>query len=107
MLIKKGYVIIMPMTDDRLEEIYQVTGTKMYDADYKVRMVAEYFQLETRASKLSTFIGKYKRNELDFTPSCSIDVLQEQLTAMTQYLQVLTKRIQIENIDIDEIIKDF
>ena len=70
--------------------------------DYKIRFVNEYHELKTKYTKLHNMVIKYDAKTLDFTPTCSIDLLKEQLSAMGKYLYILEVRAQIENVDLSE-----
>ena len=70
----------------------------MKSEDHKDRFKAEYYQLEDRATKLSNMLEKYKAGTLNFTPSCSYELLNSQLKAMNEYLQYLIIRADIEGI---------
>ena len=72
----------------------------MKSEDYKDRFRAEYYQLEDRIDKLENMLEKYKAGTLNFTPSCSYDLLNGQLKAMNLYLQYLIERAEIEGIEI-------
>ena len=72
----------------------------MKSEDYKDRFRAEYYQLEDRIDKLENMLGKYKAGTLNFTPSCSYDLLNGQLKAMNLYLQYLIERAEIEGIEV-------
>ena len=72
----------------------------MKSEDYKDRFKAEYYQLEDRATKLSNMLEKYKAGTLNFTPSCSYELLNSQLKAMNEYLQYLIIRAEIEGIEL-------
>lgn len=63
--------------------------------DYKERMKVEY-------QKLHKMINKYKAGKLDFTPSCPIELLEEQKGHMGRYLNVLEIRAEIEGINLEE-----
>lgn len=73
----------------------------MNSADYKERFKAEYLQLKIRMEGLSTMLKKYKAGELNFTPSCSYDLLNGQFKAMDLYASYLEERAKIENIDLE------
>ena len=75
----------------------------MLSDDYKERFKAEYYQVTIRIDKLDTMILKYKNNELEFKPSCSVEVLERQLEAMLKYAKSLEVRAEIEGIDISKI----
>ena len=72
----------------------------MKSEDYKDRFRAEYYQLEDRIDKLVNMLEKYKAGTLDFTPSCSYELLNSQLKAMNEYLLYLTVRAEIEGIEL-------
>ena len=79
------------------------TTRYMLSASYKKRFIAEYAQLAIRTIKLSEFVSKYDRNALDFTPETPINILKDQLNAMNDYLEILKKRAQIEQITLPEV----
>ena len=72
----------------------------MKSEDYKDRFRAEFYQLEDRIDKLANMLEIYKAGTLDFTPSCSYELLNSQLKAMNEYLLYLTIRAEIEGIEI-------
>lgn len=72
----------------------------MKSEDYKDRFRAEYYQLEDRIGKLANMLEKYKAGTLNFTPSCSYDLLNGQLKSMLLYLEYLTERAEIEGIEL-------
>ena len=72
----------------------------MKSEDYKDRFRAEFYQLEDRIDKLSNMLEIYKAGTLDFTPSCSYELLNSQLKAMNEYLLYLKIRAEIEGIEI-------
>lgn len=72
----------------------------MMSGDYKDRFKAEYYQLKIRYEKLEAMLVSYKDGTLDFTPSCSYDILAEQWNIMGAYLHILKARADIENIDL-------
>ena len=72
----------------------------MVSDDYKNRMKAEYFQTKIRYDKLHKMIVKYESNTLDFEPSCSIELLKKQASAMWQYLYYLECGAEIEGIEL-------
>ena len=67
---------------------------------WKVRFTNEFMDLKERTQKLEAMLDKYSKNELDFTPNCSFELLSAQLGAMKAYLNILIIRAEIENIDI-------
>ena len=76
------------------------TVEMMNSTDYKERFRAEYWQLKTRYEKLNTMLAKYEAGTLNFTPSCSLELLKNQKSAMGSYLYALEDRAQIESIDL-------
>lgn len=78
----------------RLSDTYDL----MCSTDYKDRFVAEYQQLRIRYDKLSEMVSKYISGKLDFEPRCSTALLKKQLVVMEEYLEVLQRRADIEDI---------
>ena len=72
----------------------------MNSTDYKERFRAEYWQLKIRYDKLHAMVVKYEAGTLNFTPSCSLEVLKSQKSAMGSYLYALEVRAQIEGIEL-------
>ena len=65
---------------------------------YQERFINEYNELHDRTVKLDNMLKKYKNGELDFEPDCPYELLYTQLVYMINYLCVLEKRAEIENI---------
>ena len=78
----------------------------MGSPDYKVRFIAEYRQIDIRCKKLEALIVKAEAGVLGFVPSCPIDILRGQLTAMQRYRHYLNVRAVIEKIDLMESLHD-
>lgn len=76
----------------------QSTVALMNSADYKERFVAEYLQTKIRYNKLHRMTIRYEAGTLNFTPTCSLDLLKEQKAAMGHYLHCLEVRAEIEGI---------
>lgn len=72
----------------------------MQSSDYKERFKAEYYQTKIRYDKLHAMTIKYEAGTLNFTPSCSLELLNEQKSHMGQYLHCLEVRAQIEGIEL-------
>ena len=72
----------------------------MKSEDYKDRFRAEFYQLEDRIDKLVNMLEKYKAGTLNFTPSCSYELLSYQLQTMNAYKRVLEERAEIEGIEL-------
>lgn len=65
---------------------------------YKERMKTEYQQLKERCEKLCAMLEKHKNGTLDFTPTCPISLLEEQLDYMQKYMAILERRAEIEDV---------
>ncbi len=76
------------------------TVEMMNSADYKERFRAEYLQLKIRMEGLSAMLKKYKAGTLNFTPSCSYDLLNAQFKTMDLYASYLEDRAEVEDIDL-------
>ena len=72
----------------------------MTSEDYKERFKAEYYQTKIRTEKLASMVLKYEEGTLDFEPTCSLGLLQNQLNAMERYLAILKIRAGIEKVDL-------
>lgn len=79
------------------------TVKMMNSEDYKERFKAEYMQTKIRYEKLHKMVIKYEAKTLNFTPSCSIDLLKEQKKHMGNYLSCLEVRAEIEGINLENI----
>lgn len=77
------------------------TVQMMESVDYKERFKAEYLQLKIRYDKLDAMTVKYEAGTLNFTPSCSIELLKEQKRYMGNYIRCLKIRAEIEKIDLN------
>lgn len=73
----------------------------MTSADYKDRFKAEYWQTKIRRDKLALMVERYNAGELDFKPTCPIDILATQLAWMGMYLSILGIRADLEGIDLN------
>lgn len=72
----------------------------MDNPDYKERFKAEYYQLKIRYEKLHKMCIKYEAGTLNFTPTCSLELLKEQKSYMGNYLRCLEIRAEIEGIEL-------
>ena len=72
----------------------------MNSVDYKKRFKAEYYQTKIRYDKLHNMITSYEAGTLSFEPTCSLELLQKQASAMGQYLHVLEVRAKVEGINL-------
>lgn len=85
---------------------YLVDGQKLktfikIPENYKERFYIEYKELEDRSNKLSAMLEKWRNNSLDFTPSCSYELLEKQLQVMLEYKKILEERAKIEKISLE------
>ena len=78
----------------------QDTIELMNSIDFIDRFKAEYYQLQIRYEALSKMLKGYKEGTLDFTPSCSYELLHTQLIYMETYMNILRTRANIENIEL-------
>ena len=78
----------------------QDTIKMMDNADYNERFKAEYYQLKIRYEGLVRLLKGYREGTLNFTPTCSYDLLHAQLVYMEHYLNVLEERSKIENVEL-------
>lgn len=74
------------------------TVVMMESSDYQERYKAEYYQLKVRVEKLTAMLEKYATGTLSFTPSCSYEVLFEQLVYMRGYMRILKERAKVEGV---------
>ncbi|WP_315436724.1 crAss001_48 related protein [uncultured Selenomonas sp.] len=74
------------------------TVVMMESSDYQDRYKAEYYQLKVRVEKLTAMLEKYATGTLSFTPSCSYEVLFEQLVYMRGYMRILKERAKVEGV---------
>ena len=74
------------------------TVVMMESSDYQERSKAEYYQLKVRVEKLVAMLEKYATGTLSFTPSCSYEVLFEQLVYMRGYMRILKERAKVEGV---------
>lgn len=77
------------------------TAIGMCSNDYKERFKAEYIQLAIRYKSLVNLCIKWDNSQLDFIPTCPREMYDDQLVVMKQYLDILEKRAEIENISFD------
>ena len=72
----------------------------MTSQNYKERFRAEYFQLEIRYKKLRDIVKKIDEGTLMFKVTCPRSVLDRQILAMFDYLNVLRYRAELEGVDL-------
>lgn len=76
------------------------TVDMMLSEDYVERFKAEYHQLVNRKNKLQKMLRAHAKNELNFKPKCSIDLLTWQLKTMQEYEYILKRRAEVEGIEL-------
>lgn len=74
----------------------------MLSDNHKDRLKAEYYQLKIRYEKLKILLDKWDKGELKFIPTCARVIYDVQIEAMEKYLDVLSHRIVIEEIELEE-----
>lgn len=79
------------------------TVSLMLSSDYKERFIAEYLQVKIRFEKLKEMCLKWDAGKLEFTPTCSRRMYEDQLTYMMNYIQLLEERAKLEGVDLSEI----
>lgn len=77
------------------------TVALMTSADYKDRLVAEYWQVKIRYDKLADMLERHKAGTLDFTPTCPTNILNQQKAHMGRYLWLLEQRAHAEGISLE------
>lgn len=80
------------------------TSEMMNCKDYKERFRAEYYQLVIRLNGLKNMLDKWDKSELTFIPTCPRSIYNTQITAMSDYLEVLKVRAIIEKIEFKEVV---
>lgn len=75
----------------------------MNSDDYKARFVAEYMQLIIRLNGLKRMLVKFEAGTLEFTPTCDISILDDQVYHMENYLKILQVRAEIEKINLPKL----
>lgn len=88
----------MAVIDNILFRAWQMGWLDKYEPDYKERMKKEYWQLKDRYTALHNMCIKYEDGTLDFTPTYSLELLEEQKGAMGNYLRCLEIRAEIEGV---------
>lgn len=78
------------------------TVSLMLSSDYKERFIAEYLQVKIRFEKLKEMCLKWDAGKLEFTPTCSRRMYEDQLTYMMNYIQLLEERAKLEGVDLSE-----
>ena len=73
----------------------------MNSEDYKDRFKAEYYQTKIRYEKLHKLLVKHVAGTLNFTPTCSTAILEQQKRYMQGYLKTLEIRAEKEGIELE------
>lgn len=76
------------------------TVNMMTSEDYKERFKAECYQLRVRISGLEKMLKSWDEGTLNFKPTCSRELYDDQLKAMCDYLDTLIIRSKYEGIDL-------
>ena len=71
----------------------------MLSGNYKDRLKAEILQLSNRITGLENMLNNWTDGTLEFTPTCSYRLLDNQLMAMKLYLSFLNDRAEIERVE--------
>lgn len=69
------------------------TRDLMMNDDFKLRGIAEYYQIKIRTEQNREFIKKWENNELDFIPLNTLEKSKMQLKAMELYEYTLRERL--------------
>lgn len=77
----------------------------MSSEDYKERFIAEYVQVKIRYLRLERVLKRVSDKTAPdcFTPTCPIEILEEQLFIMRMYIKLLVKRSNLEGIILPEV----
>lgn len=81
------------------------TAELMLSGDYRERMAAEWVQIKIRLSRLQSMLDDYQEGKLNFEPTCPITLLREQALVMQEYVEILEKRAELEDIRLYEYFK--
>ena len=81
------------------------TAELMLSGDYRARMAAEWAQVKIRHRRLQEMLDAYREGKLDFEPTCPITLLREQALVMQEYVDILEKRAELEDIRLYEYFK--
>ncbi len=69
--------------------------------DYKIRFIKEYQELKIKTDKLGDILKYYEKGTLNFTPTCSYELLKAQHSIMSAYLSLLEERARLEKVDLE------
>ena len=91
----KEKVALNNMTLERTAEL-------MLSGDYRERMAAEWAQVKIRHRRLQDMLDAYREGKLGFEPTCPITLLREQALVMQEYVEILEKRAELEDVRLEE-----
>lgn len=77
----------------------------MLSGDYRERFAAEWAQVTIRLRRLQDMLDAYREGKLGFEPTCPITMLREQALVMQEYVDILEKRAELEDIRLYEYFK--
>lgn len=83
-----------PKMPERVNAVADVPDT------WQERMRREYYEAKERYEKLHRMITKYEAGVLEFTPTCSIELLRRQKRHMGEYLHDLEIRGFVEGVEL-------
>lgn len=106
--VPTGATVVSSVCRAAVERIEELEHSKNLDStialmvsrDFKDRFKAEAYQLVIRRDGLKRMLEKWENHELDFEPNCPKELLEKQLKVMDEYLEILDKRAEIEDIDL-------
>lgn len=82
-----------------MKELHE-TVDMMLSEDYKERFKAEYYQTKIRYDKLHKMLIKAEAGTLEFEPTSSLLILNNQAHYMGNYLKTLEVRAEMEGIEL-------
>ena len=77
----------------------------MMSGDYRERFAAEWAQVTIRLRRLQDMLDAYRDGKLGFEPTCPITLLREQALVMQEYVDILEKRAELDDIRLYEYFK--
>ena len=77
------------------------TAELMLSGDYRERMAAEWAQVKIRLRRLQEMLDAYREGKLGFEPTCPITLLREQALVMQEYVDILEKRAELEDVRLE------
>ena len=66
--------------------------------DWRERSAGEYLFISEKIANLEKMLQDYSAKKLKFQPNCSLELLTTQLIHMKAYQQILSLRLNIENL---------